>query len=104
MGTLWRSRIMDNLIERALANHFDTYVDESDNDLSNALLLGQNAIYQIEIAIADLKEADQHRENPEGEVKFRSMMALAVVKQLEAFLESLTIAQKESTEKSNNTT
>ena len=66
-------------------------------------LLGQcekeknSAIYQIKRTVAQLKEASHH--HPEIEVKFRSMTALAIEKQLEAFLAEITDEQQESTDK-----
>ena len=61
------------------------------------------AIMNIKKAVKRLKEADDYT-TPELEIKWRAASALIVIKQLEEFLESLTIAQKESTEESNNTT
>ncbi len=94
---------MDNLIQQTIWDNFNTHVDEEDGTLLETLIIGMGALRQIEQTIETLKEANIYQNDGEREVKWRAASALHAIKQLEAFLESLTITQKESTEESNNT-
>jgi len=87
---------MDNQINLVLRKYFGTFVAEEDDELVGVLNMATTAIYQIERAIAQIKDAERYNSTPELEVKYRSMIALSVQRQLEAFLESIKINNKES--------
>lgn len=80
---------MENRVNLLLRKYFGTHVEE-DDEIVEALNTGAAAIYQIERAIAQLKAYEQTGSQPR-------LTILSVHKQLEAFLESTQINQKEST-------
>ena len=79
---------MESNISLVLRRYFSTFTSGENTKITEALNQGASAIYQIERTIGQLKEASLEEE-PEIEVRKRSMIALAVIAQLEAFLETM---------------